>query len=169
MQLKMYFFVPFVRPCMHHNYGVTSGSLSCSDCIWPAISDAELYRPCPRERVLVAICFNVILYSYIWSINTKMQVLVSRRFRKVQQNIVACFDAVRLFVFVPIPWPLQSHFTLWISARTLQCLFDWWRVMSQITFAFYLDSTSLGIAILLCKSTVSSVTFQLTTVLRMCL
>jgi len=23
MQLKMYFFVPFVRPCMHHNYGVT--------------------------------------------------------------------------------------------------------------------------------------------------
>jgi len=25
MPLKTYFFVPFVRPCMHHNYGAISG------------------------------------------------------------------------------------------------------------------------------------------------
>ena len=31
----------------------------------------------------------------------------------------------------PYSWTLQSHFTLWISAWTLQCLIDWWRVMSQ--------------------------------------
>jgi len=26
MELKMYFFVPFVRPCMHHKYGGISES-----------------------------------------------------------------------------------------------------------------------------------------------
>jgi len=45
--------------------------------------------------------------------------------------MVMCYDAVKLFVFVPILWTLQSHFTLWMSARTLQCLFGWWCVMPQ--------------------------------------
>ena len=31
MQLKTYFFVPFVRPRMHLNYGVISGSHACRD------------------------------------------------------------------------------------------------------------------------------------------
>jgi len=31
----------------------------------------------------------------------------------------------------PILWTLQSHFTLWMSDWTLQCLLDWWRVMPQ--------------------------------------
>ena len=35
MQLKMYFFVPFLRPCMHHNYGGTSESHARKDCVWP--------------------------------------------------------------------------------------------------------------------------------------
>jgi len=34
MQLKMYFFVPSVLPCLHHNYGVISGSHACRDCQW---------------------------------------------------------------------------------------------------------------------------------------
>ena len=33
MHLKAYFFVPFVRPCMHHNYGGISGSHACRDCV----------------------------------------------------------------------------------------------------------------------------------------
>jgi len=57
MQLKMYFFVPFLHACMHHNYGITSWSHAC---MWPTILDAELYTTCPGERVLVAIRFNVI-------------------------------------------------------------------------------------------------------------
>jgi len=57
-QLKMYFFVPFVRPCMHLNYVVISGRYSCSDCVWPIILDAELYTTCLGERVLVVIRFN---------------------------------------------------------------------------------------------------------------
>jgi len=58
MQLKTYFIVPFLRPCMHHNYGVISGSHTCRDCVWHIILDAELYTTCPGERVLVATRFN---------------------------------------------------------------------------------------------------------------
>jgi len=43
MQLKMYFFVPFVRPCIHHNYGGISESHAYKDCVWPIMLDAGLY------------------------------------------------------------------------------------------------------------------------------
>ena len=45
MQSKMYFFVPFVRPCtcMHHKFGVISGSHACRVWAWPIIFGAELY------------------------------------------------------------------------------------------------------------------------------
>ena len=46
MQLKMYFFVPFVRHCMHHNYGVISGSHACRDCVWPKTGSRALYNLC---------------------------------------------------------------------------------------------------------------------------
>ena len=59
IQLKTYFFVLFARPCMHHNYGVFSGSHACRDCVWHIILDAELYTTCSGERVLVAAKFNV--------------------------------------------------------------------------------------------------------------
>jgi len=59
MQLKMYFFIPFVRPCMHHSYGVISESHAFRDGVLPIILDAELYTTCPGERVLVVIIFNV--------------------------------------------------------------------------------------------------------------
>ena len=59
IQLKIYFFVPFVRPCMHLNYGVISGSHACRDCGGHIILVAELYTTCPGERVLVVTKFNV--------------------------------------------------------------------------------------------------------------
>jgi len=55
----MYFFVPFVRPYMHHNYGVISGSHTSRECVWPIIVDEELYTTCLGERVLVVITLNV--------------------------------------------------------------------------------------------------------------
>jgi len=58
MQLKTYFFVSFVRPCMHLNYGVISGSHACRACGWHIILDAELYTTCPGKRVLVATRYN---------------------------------------------------------------------------------------------------------------
>ena len=53
MQLKMYFSVPFVRPCLHHKYGGISESHACKDCVWPIILDAELYKTCPGELMIV--------------------------------------------------------------------------------------------------------------------
>jgi len=63
MQLKFCFFVPFVRPCMHHNYCVISKSLAGRYCVWPIILGAELYTTCRGERVLVVIRFNVTFLS----------------------------------------------------------------------------------------------------------
>jgi len=45
--------------CMHHNYGVISGSHTCRDCVWHIILDAELYTTFHGERVLVATRFRV--------------------------------------------------------------------------------------------------------------
>jgi len=58
MQLKMYFFVTSVRPCMHHKHGVISGSYACRDCVRPIILGAGLYTTCCGERVLVVITCN---------------------------------------------------------------------------------------------------------------
>jgi len=59
MQLKMYFFVPFVRPCVHHNYGGISESHAFKDCVWPIIWDAGLYTTFPGQRVLVVMTHQV--------------------------------------------------------------------------------------------------------------
>jgi len=59
MQLKMYFFDPFLRPCMHRNYGVISGSPACRDCVWHIILNAEVYTTLPGERMLLVIRCNV--------------------------------------------------------------------------------------------------------------
>jgi len=59
VQLKTYFFVPFVHLCTHLNYGAISGSHACRYYVWHIILDAELYTTCPGERVLVATRFSV--------------------------------------------------------------------------------------------------------------
>ena len=53
MRLKMYFFVPSVGPCMHHNYGVISGRHTSMDCVWPITLVAGLCTTCRSEQVLV--------------------------------------------------------------------------------------------------------------------
>ena len=58
MQLKTYFFILFVRPCMHLNYGVISETHASRDCGWHIILVAELYTTCPGEQVLEATKFN---------------------------------------------------------------------------------------------------------------
>jgi len=59
VQTKMYFFVAFVRPCMHHKYGVISEIQACKDCVWLTILDGEFYTTCPGERVLVVMTHQV--------------------------------------------------------------------------------------------------------------
>jgi len=53
----------------------------------------------------------------------KQGIPVSWTMQKVQQRLVARFDAARFFIFL-ILWTLQSHFTLWLSARILRCVFE---------------------------------------------
>ena len=61
--VKTYFFVPFVRACMHLNYDVISGSHACRDCGCDIILVTELYTTCPGERVFATIKFNVTFLS----------------------------------------------------------------------------------------------------------
>ena len=156
MQLKMYFVILFIRPCMHHKYGGLSESHACKDCVWPVILDAELYTTCPGERVLVVMTHQVqcnipAFEALLW----KNMYLFLERCRRSHNVTVACFDAVRLFIFVLILWTLQLHFTLWLSTRTLQCFFVWGCACHN-AFVLYLALTSLGISVPLCSSVVPS-------------
>ena len=100
MQLKMYFFVPFVRPCMRHNYGGISEIHACKDCLWRIILDAELYTTCPGERVLVATTHQVqYTIPTIEALLRKNTHLFLERCRRSNNVMVACFNAVRLFIF----------------------------------------------------------------------
>ena len=155
MQLKMYFFVPFVRPCMHHDYGGISESHARKYCVWPIILDAGLYTTCPGEQVLVVMTHqvqcNILTFE---AISRKNMYLFLERCRS-NNVMIAFFDAVRLFIFFLILWTLQPHFTLWLSARTLQCLFVWGCACHN-AFVLYLVLTSLGISVPCCSSAVPS-------------
>ena len=122
----MNFFVTFVRPCMHHNYGGISESHVCRDFGWHIILDAELHTTCTGERVLVVMTHqvpcNILTFEELLR---KLMHLFLERCRRSTDVMVACFDAVRLSIFSLILWTLQPHFTLWLSARTLQCLIVW--------------------------------------------
>jgi len=100
MQLKMYFFVPFVRPCMHHNYGGISESHAYKDCVRPIILDAELYTTCLGERVLVLMTHQVQCdIPTFEAVIRKNMHLFLERCRRSNNVMVACFDAVSLFIF----------------------------------------------------------------------
>jgi len=55
--------------------------------------------------------------------------------------MVAYFDVVRLFIFFLVLWTVQPHFTLWLSAWTLQCMFVW-GCSCHNAFVLYLGLTS---------------------------
>ena len=57
-QWKMYFFIPSVRPCMHHNY-VISGRHTSTDCLGLITLVAGHCTTCHGEWVLVVIRFNI--------------------------------------------------------------------------------------------------------------
>ena len=157
MQLKMYFFVPFVRPCMHHNYDGISESHACKDCVWRTILDAGLYTTCPGERVLVVMTHQVQrnIPTFEAVLRKNMHLFLERCTRS-NNVMVACFVLVRLFIFFLILWKLQPHFTLWLCARTLQCLLFVWGCACHNAFVLYLGLTSLGISVPLCSSAVPS-------------
>jgi len=72
--------------------------------------------------------------------------------------MVARFVAVRLFIYVFILWTLTLHFTLWLSAQTLQCLLRAYHATTHSYFTWpwpVLDSTSY---FALCSIVIPSVT-----------
>jgi len=131
-------------------------SHACGDCVWPIILGAELYTTCPGEQVLVVMTHqvqcNIPAFEAVLRKNMR---LFLGRCRRSNNVMVACFDAVRLFIFFLILWTLQPHVTLWLSARTLQCLFVW-RCACHNAFVLYLGLTSFGISVPLCSSVVPS-------------
>jgi len=128
MQLKMYFFVPFVRPCMHHNYGGIAESHACIDCVWPIILDAGFYTTCRGERVLVAMTHQVQCNIPTFeAVLRKNMHLFLERCRRSNNVMVACFDAVRLFTFFLILWTLQYNRILlcdWVLGHCSVCSFE---------------------------------------------
>ena len=110
MQLKTYFFVPFLRPCMHLNYGVISGSHACRDCGWHIILVAEPYTTCPGERALVAIRFNVTFLPL----------------RHCYVNTSTCFlkDAESLATYGYVLWCSQIVFTRHYSLNTINTFYS---------------------------------------------
>jgi len=136
----MYFFVSFVCPYMHHNYGGISESHACKDCVWPIILDAELYATCPGERVLVVMTHQVQCNIPTFEALLRKNIHLFLERCRSTKVMVACFDTVRLFIFFLILWTLQPHFTSWLSARTLQCLFVW-GCSCHNAFVLHLDLT----------------------------
>ena len=102
MLLKTYFFVPSLRPCMHLNYVVISGSHACRGCGWHITLDAELYTTCPGERVLVTTRFNETFLPL----------------RRCYENTRTCFskDAENLTMYGYVLWCSQivciRHYSL---------------------------------------------------------
>jgi len=143
---KCKIFILFVRPCMHQNYGGISESHACKDYVWPIIFDADLYTTCPGERVIVVMTHQVRCnIPTFGAVLRKNMHLFLERCRRSNNVMVACCDEVRLFIFFLILWTLQPHFTLWLSARTLQCLYVW-RCACHNAFVLYLALTSLELA-----------------------
>jgi len=96
MQLRMYFFVPFVRPCTQHDYGELQKVHARKDCVWSIILDAEIYTTRPGERVLVVMTIGVReciflgmqkIFAQIWScisqVTYKQQDLMLRLKRSI--------------------------------------------------------------------------------------
>jgi len=154
MRLKMYFFVSFVRPCMHNNYGGISDSHACKDCVWPIILDAELYTTCPGERVLVVMTHQVQcnIPTFEAVIRKKMGLFLERC-RRSTNIMVACFDADRMFIFFLILWTLQPHFLRnWVLGHCSVCSFEGVHVTMHSYFSWAWPGNSVS----LCSSVVPS-------------
>jgi len=117
----MNFFIPAARPYMHHKLWckfrkqrMLSWRLVCNfwckalyNLPWRAsVSSHQVQRKIPA--------FDTSLWKNVY--------LFLERCRKSNNGWLR-FDAVRLFIFVFILWTLQPHFTLWLSALTIQLLF----------------------------------------------
>ena len=93
--------------------------------VWRTILDTELYATCPGERVLAAIRFNVIFLHLkhqnenAWTFSSKDAESLTTHGCVIWCSQIVCIRHCSL-----------KHYNR-ILLCELQCLFDWWRVMSQ--------------------------------------
>jgi len=86
---------------MHHNYGGISESHACKDCVWSIILDAELHTTCPGERVLVVMTHQVQCNIPTFEAGLRKNVhLFLERCRRSNNGMVACFDAVIVYILI---------------------------------------------------------------------
>jgi len=133
MQSKTCFFVPLVRPCMHINYGVISGSHACRDCWWHIILVAELCTTCPGDRVLVATKFNNLTFLPL---------------RLCYVNTSTCFskDAENLTTYGYVLWCSQIVCTRHYSLNTVIafCSVNEWSNFAVLVWSMACQATMLS-------------------------
>jgi len=145
MKLKMYFFFPFVRPCMHHNNDLISESHTCKDCGWLTSLDAELYTTCPGERVLVVVrlcnipAFEALLRKKQYSFLERC-----RKSNNVWLHALMQSDCLCSSLFF-------EHYNRillcdWVLGHCSVCSFE--GVSWHNALAIYMASTSLGSGVL---------------------
>ena len=113
-QCKMYFFIPSVHPCMHHNYGVISGRHTSADCLWPITLVAglcSLHLPWTSVGSHQVQCnirtFEALLRKNVYLFLERWKKSNSTWLRALMQS-----DCLYSSFF--------EHYTLWLSARTFQ-------------------------------------------------
>ena len=117
----MCFFVPSVGPCVHDDYGVISWRRACKNYVWPISLVAGLCITCRSEQVLVAIRFSATFLPLRPYCEKCVGYLFLERCKKSRMFGYALWCS-QIFIFVL--QTLQQHFTLWLSARALQCYFE---------------------------------------------
>ena len=128
-------------------------SHACKDCVWPIILVAELYTTCPGELVLVVMTHQVQcnIPTFEAVIRKNMHLFLERC--RSTNVMAACFDAVRLFIFVLILWILQPHFLCnWVLGLCSVCSFEG----VHVTMHSYFTWAWPGINVPLCSGAVPS-------------
>jgi len=99
-RLKLASVIYFSELYNYEKYGGISESHVCKDCVWPIILDAELYTTCPGEPVLAVMTHQVQCNIPAFeALLRKNRYLFLERCRRSTNVMVACFHAVRLFIF----------------------------------------------------------------------
>jgi len=132
-QLKTYLFVPFVRLCMHHNYRVILGSHA-------AEIACGIQFGC---RALYSLPWRASVSSH--QVQCKIPTFEALQRKNMYLFLERCRKSNNMWLRALMQSDcLYSHFTLWMMIELCSvCCID--GVSCHNAFAFYLDSTSLGI------------------------
>ena len=154
MQLKTYFFIPFVRSCMHHNYGVISGS-SCMQRLRVAYNfgcRALCNLPWRASASSHQVQWNILTFE---ALSRRYTYLFLERCRK-SNNIWVRASMQSDCLYSSLFFEHYNRILLCECANELRNISLIDGMSCHSAFAFYLDSTNLGIGALLRSSFVTN-------------